>query len=143
MINRKLSITLCWLLLCLGGCQFTPVAEYDPQLRNLLVRTSVEVEDFWQQMQAQPADQRQFNHYSQRYHKTKLDFQVMLKLNQMRPNNEESIQQTQNLLTLWQQDIDSHQKKDAFKDFLLKRRIKEYQRVFTAMLAAEDAKDMK
>jgi hypothetical protein len=59
----------------------------------------------------------------------------------MRPNNQQSTTQAENLLTLWQQDIDSHQQKDGFKNFLLKRQLKEYQRVFSAMLIAEDAKD--
>lgn len=142
MTNGLLAQFLLGLLL-LTGCSTTLVAPYDPMLRAQLVRTSVEISSFWLRLQSTDATERQFNRYNTRYDEIEMDLLVLLKLNQMRPNNLESATQSQNLLTLWQQDITNHRQKDSFKDFLLKRRIKEYHRMFTAMLAAEDAKDMK
>lgn len=138
-------LNLVWLmglLMVLNGCSTTLVAPYDPQIRMLLVRSSVEIEEFWLQMQQTPVAERQFSHFSQYYQKIDIDLKVLLKLNQMRANNEDSTKQVENLLALWQQDIDKHKQKDSFKDFLLKRRVKEYQRMFSAMLVAENAKKM-
>lgn len=131
-----------YLITLLSACQSVTVAPYDAQVRNLLVRSWVKVEMFWQTMQAQDAAQRQFAQYSRDYRDIEVDLHVLLKLNQMRPDNDESIKQSENLLKLWQDDAAKHREKDGFKDFLLKRRIPQYQRVFDAMLKAEDAKDM-
>lgn len=141
-IKRLNFVWLTALMVLLSGCSTTLVAPYDPQIRMMLVRSSVEIEDFWQQMQQTPVAERQYSHFSERYQKINIDLKVLLKLSQMRANNEDSATQVENLLTLWQQDIDKHKQKDSFKDFLLKRRVKEYQRMFSAMLVAEDAKKM-
>ncbi|NQZ11231.1 MAG: hypothetical protein HRT35_29110 [Algicola sp.] len=130
------------LLLGLGGCQLTLVAPFDPETRSMLVRYSVEVDVFWVKMQQHSTAQRQYVNYQQRYEDIELNMLVLLKLNQMRNSNTESIKQLQNLLTLWQQDKANHRQKNGFKDFILKRRLNQYQRMFNAMLAAEDAKNI-
>lgn len=140
MLKIKFQLLFVWLLFALSGCMITLVAPYDPQVRSMLVRYSVEVDSFWLQMQSTPKEQRQFVNYKEDYQEIEVNLQVLLKLNKMRPKNEESTKQTENLLTLWQQDKANHEKKDGFSDFIVKRRIDEYQRMFHAMLVAEDAK---
>lgn len=124
----------------LGGCQLSLIAPHDPETRSMLVRYSVEVDSFWLKMQHQPSDQRQYSDYEPGYEAIELNIKVLLKLNQMRVDNQESIKQMQNLLILWQQDKTNHRKKNGFKDGMLKRRISQYQRMFDAMLAAENSK---
>lgn len=133
---------LFYLLVLVSACQTTLIAPYDADVRNLLVRSSVKVEMFWQDMQQTPADQRQYQKYHDDYKDISVDLKVLLKLNQMRPNNEDSVKQTEILIQLWQDDMTKHQQKDTFKDFLLKRRLDQYQREFDAMLATEDVKDI-
>lgn len=141
--RQQLSLWLTAIfVLLLSACSTTLVAQYDPQIRANLVRTSIEIDSFWTQLQATPQDQRQYAKSADFYQAQLINIKVLLKLNQMRPNNDESSKQTENLLTLWQQDMQKHKEKDGFKNFLLKRRVVEYQRIFTAMLAAEDAKDL-
>ena len=142
MLNRKYAFIWLCLLFGLSGCETTLVSPYDPQVRSMLVRYSVEVDSFWQQMQQTPKALRQYQHYADRYDDIELNLQVLLKLNQLRTKNEESTKQTENLLKLWIQDKSNHQQKDGFKDFLLKSRLKQYQRMFEAMLVAEDAKNI-
>lgn len=127
--------------LLLSACQTTIIAPYNADVRNLLVRSWVKVDMFWQTMSEQPQDERRYANYATQYRDIEIDLKVLLKLNQMREQNSESIKQSENLLSLWQDDIAKHQQKDSFKDFLLKRRLDQYQRVFDAMLSAEDAKD--
>lgn len=142
MRNLKTRFILLWLLFGLSACSTTFVAPFNPEVRSMLVRYSVEVDSFWQQLKEDPVEQRQFIHYEKDYNDIEKNLKILLKLNQMRAQNEESSQQTENLLKLWQQDKTSHKEKDSFKDFLLKRRVKEYQRIFSAMLIAEDAKNI-
>ena len=140
MFKTKFQFVLVWLLFALSGCMVTLVAPYDPEVRSMLVRYSVEIDSFWKQMQAVPKDNRQFIDYKKDYQAIEVNLQVLLKLNKMRPNNDESTKQSENLLTLWQQDIAAHEKKNSFSDFIVKRRVEQYQRMFHAMLVAEDAK---
>lgn len=140
MLKTKFRLVFVWLLFSLSGCMVTLVAPFDPEVRSMLVRYSVEIDSFWQQMQTVPKDQRQFLYYKDDYQQIEVNLQVLLKHNKMRPKNDESTKQTENLLTLWQQDKANHEKKNGFSDFILKRRVEEYQRMFNAMLVAEDAK---
>ncbi|NQY38058.1 MAG: hypothetical protein HRT37_24540 [Alteromonadaceae bacterium] len=140
-INRQ-NLLFAILLTLLCGCQLTQVATYDPQIRNLLVRSSVEVERFWQDMMLVPGEERQYKHFLKQYKGIEFELAVLLKLNQMRPLNDESTTQAQILLELWQEYMSTHTRTNKFKDFLIKQRITQYQRVFNALLVAEEAKDI-
>lgn len=140
MLKIKFQFVIVWLLFGLSGCMITLVAPYDPEVRSMLVRYSVEVDSFWQQMQAAPKEQRQFANYKDDYQEIEVNLQILLKLNKMRPKNDESSKQTENLLTLWQEDKANHEKNNNISNFIVRRRVEQYQRMFHAMLVAEDAK---
>ena len=130
----------CYLLISLNTCQWARIANYDPQINLLLVQSKVKIDNFWQQLLSQPIEKRQFSRFESDYQAIYFDLKVLLELNQRRVANQESIKQTNNLLTLWQQDMEKHQQQNNFKTFLLKRRRDPYQRLINAMLSAEKIK---
>ena len=136
-------IAFIYILISLSACQWNRIADHDPQIDLLLVQSKVKIDTFWQDMALQPAAKRQFNRYESAYQDIHFDLKVLLELNQRRIDNQESITQTNNLLTLWRQDISRHKQQNSFKNFFLKRRHSEYQRMLISMLKAEQVKPLK
>ena len=85
------TFAIAFLALLISACQTTIIAPYDADVRNQLVRSWVKVDLFWQNMSEQPANERTYAQYQQQYRDITIDLKVLLKLNQMRPQNDESI----------------------------------------------------
>ncbi|KZN61973.1 hypothetical protein N473_20740 [Pseudoalteromonas luteoviolacea CPMOR-1] len=133
-----------WLvaLICftLSACQWAKIAHHDPQVELLLVQAKVKIEMHWQRMLLAEKQSRDFINYKQNYHDIEIDIQVLKALNEHRVYNSESVIQSEHLLELWRQDISVHQQQNTMSDFVIKRRVKQYNRVLTAMLVAENVK---
>ncbi|WP_010386086.1 hypothetical protein [Pseudoalteromonas rubra] len=137
---RMKQVVLVYCCVFMTACQLVPVASYEPEVRNLLVRTSVEVDFFWRNMRSIDVSARQFERFSKMYTDIEKDIMAIRQFNLLRENNSESIRQSEILLELWRKDRASHQSSNGFSNFKIKRRLNEYQRVFNAMMAGESAK---
>ena len=93
MKNTLKQFNLMWLfsfMIVASGCSTNLVAPYDPQIRMMLVRSSVEIEDFWQQMQQTPVAERQYSHFSERYQKINLDLKTTWKISRNETDQKEN-----------------------------------------------------
>lgn len=137
MIKHAFSFLL---LLSLTACGVTPVATKHPQVEFLLVQNKVSIDIHWQQLLTQDAEARSYAQFAPQYQSILPRLKMLLELNKMRDHNEDSIEQSENLMALWLRDMKYHEEKNTISDFVIKRRTQQYQRMFDAMLLAENAK---
>lgn len=129
-------------LLTLSACQWSKLAERDPQVELLLIQVNVKIEAHWKKILLVPAHERKFARYQESYHLIANDLNVLLQLNKSRVDNQESIIQMENVLTMWQQDLNKHKHDNTVTDFIAKRREQQYQRTIYAILKGEQVKPL-
>lgn len=132
---------LFWLyVVLLTGCSLQLVATYDPQTEMQATAIEKKVDYFYRTIQLKPVNQRPYREYEKNYLEIEVDIRALLRRQQRRVNNQETIKQVDMLATLWSQDKNAHQQSDSISDFTIKRRISQYQRMFTAIINGEMAK---
>jgi len=136
-INR---VVLILVLLFLTACQWSRVADYDPQVDLLLVESKVKIDAHWQRMLQLPQHERKFDRFKAGYLDINHDLNVLEELNNRRSDNQDSITQTKSAVTLWRQDMRRHEQEGYLSDFAIKRRQNAYRRLLNALLAAEKTK---
>ncbi len=143
--NSKQKIFLLFLisfpLFSLYSCRVQYVASYDQVVQNEIIKISSEVDMFYGKLLETPEDQRSYDDFKDDYLKIEVDLRTLLTRNEIRPLNDESIQQTKNALDLWLDDKDQHRTKNTVSDFTLKLHRKQFQRIFVAMAIGESVKE--
>ena len=133
-----LKLLIC--LLLLSGCSLSLIADYDEQTLERLERIERDIEHLYLSMQTLKAHQRQYNRFSGQYLELEINIRSMKRRQARRKNNSETLQQANILVQLWQQDMLNHQKNKTLSDFLVKRRMNQYQRLMNALITGELAK---
>lgn len=141
-LNSKIAF-LALALMLMAGCSWMKVAEYDQQVNDQILETAEKVDRFWNYMAALPDSSRTYAEFKTEYAGVESEIKLLLLRQHLRQFNELSINQTQKLLELWQDDIKQHKEKDGFSDFIIKRRQKQYFEVFVAIARGEQAKNSK
>ncbi|MDN3610584.1 hypothetical protein QWZ16_12805 [Vibrio ostreicida] len=127
-------------LLLLVGCSLQLVAPYDPPTATQINLIEKKIDYMYRKAEQLPPDKRQYQRFAKDYIEVDVEIRALLRRQQRRPNNTETIKQVDILSTLWEQDKMMHYKKNALSNFMINRRTVQYQRMFTALVNGENAK---
>ncbi len=136
----KRVIPAYFLLLFLTGCSLQMVAPYDLQTVSQIAEVEKKIDYLYRSAELLPESDRQYEQFAQQYTEIDVDIRALLRRQQRRDKNTETIKQVDILLDLWTQDRNTHQEKDSLSTFIIKRRLDQYQRMFTALIKGENAK---
>ncbi|WP_345196488.1 hypothetical protein [Kistimonas scapharcae] len=98
------------------------------------------IERLYLNIQMQKEKERQYQLYTKQYIDIDINIRALERRQARRENNQETLEQTQILAQLWQQDMKAHQRKDVLSDFLIKRRQEQYRQLIDTILRGEFAK---
>jgi len=139
---KRLIITH-FLLLCLfltSGCAVEMISPYDDKTVEQMERIDQKIDHFYLILQSVPEKDRSFTHYSSVYLDIDVQIRSLERRQEVREKNEETLKQTRILASLWKQDIAIHKKQNSISDFMIKRRMSQYQRLMNTMIVGELAK---
>ncbi|MBN3492613.1 hypothetical protein [Vibrio neptunius] len=132
-----------WIAACLmllSGCTLRLVAPYDPQTVQQAQSIERDIDYLYLSLQALPESERRYREFSEQYLNIDVNVRGLERRQQRREQNQETIKQAQTLVQFWQQDMRAHKKKQTLSDFLIKRRIDQYERLIDALIRGELAK---
>ncbi|NLS11957.1 hypothetical protein HGP28_03510 [Vibrio sp. SM6] len=116
------------------------VASYDARSVDHMYKLETKIDRFYQTLKYTPVARRGYADFRDRYFDIDVEIRALLRQQQRRANNQETVQQVTILAQLWAQDKQQHQQQNRLSDFVVERRIKQYQRLFDALIAGENAK---
>ncbi|USD34650.1 MULTISPECIES: hypothetical protein [Vibrio] len=132
-----------WLAACLlllTGCTLRLVAPYDLQTVQQAQSIERDIEFLYLSLQALPENERLYSRFADQYLKIDVNIRGLERRQARREQNQETLKQAQTLVQFWQQDMKTHQQKHTLSDFLIKRRLDQYQRLIDALIRGELAK---
>ena len=132
-----------WLAACLlllTGCTLRLVAPYDLQTVQQAQSIERDIEFLYLSLQAVPENERLYSRFADQYLKIDVNIRGLERRQARREQNQETLKQAQTLVQFWQQDMKTHQQKHTLSDFLIKRRLDQYQRLIDALIRGELAK---
>lgn len=124
----------------LSACSLQLVAEFDPRTVVALESIDKKIDRLYLTMKMLPKEQRSYSKFAATYLDIDVDIRALQRRQQVRSLNEESMKQVDILAEFWQQDIKAHKQKDGLSDFLINRRVDQYQRLISTIIAGEMAK---
>lgn len=127
----------CWLL---SGCSLSLIADFDEQTLNQLERIERDIEHLYLTMQVLEDNQRQYDHFTNQYIELDINIRAMQRRQGWREKNSETLKQANTLVQFWQQDMQYHRQHQTLSDFIIKRRMNQYQRLMNALITGELAK---
>ncbi len=130
------------LLLNVTGCAVKFVSDYDPAVKEEIIRVAKEVDQFWGALLDTDRAQRSYDNFAEQYNQIESDIRALVMRNEIRLNNAESTRQAQIALELWSEDRALHKQNNNFSDFEAKNHRRQFTRLFTTMAKAEEAKKM-
>ncbi|MCG9681561.1 hypothetical protein L1D31_03180 [Vibrio sp. Isolate23] len=132
-----------WLAACLlllTGCTLRLVAPYDLQTVQQAQSIERDIEFLYLSLQALPENERLYSRFVDQYLKIDVNIRGLERRQARREQNQETLKQAQTLVQFWQQDMKTHQQKHTLSNFLIKRRLDQYQRLIDALIRGELAK---
>ncbi|MCG9595184.1 hypothetical protein L1D15_00465 [Vibrio sp. Isolate25] len=132
-----------WLAACLlllTGCTLRLVAPYDLQTVQQAQSIERDIEFLYLSLQALPENERLYSRFADQYLKIDVNIRGLERRQARREQNQETLKQAQTLVQFWQQDMKTHQQKHTLSNFLIKRRLDQYQRLIDALIRGELAK---
>ncbi len=124
----------------LNSCSYSRLADYDQRTADKIVEISRMINLFYVNLSEQPVDERPYSKSIESYNRVQVEIETLLLMNQMRADNEESIKQTENLLTLWTKYKNTHKEKDKYSDAMIMLNKKAMQRIIVAIATGEKLK---
>jgi hypothetical protein len=124
----------------LSSCTYSRLADYDQKTADKIIEISKLVNQFYLNLSDQPPDARQYHKSAEAYNRIEVEIETLLLMNRMRANNEESIKQTENLLSLWVKYKDKHKEKDDYSDAMIDLNRKLIKRNIVAIATGEQLK---
>ncbi len=140
-IKTRLAF-LCCFLGVLTGCATQLVAPYDQASLKQMEQISTQINRFYLTQSYLDKPQRSFVAAQQHYLDIEVSLHTLKTRQSIRPVNSETLKQSELALTWWQEDRMKHQKKNSLSDFMIKRRMEQYQKLFISMIRGEAAKNM-
>lgn len=132
----------CLLLSLLSGCSLTGVSNYDKSTVDDVTRISRDVDLFYFELQDTPLSERQYAAFQSRYNQIYVDLRALQLRQSARANNALTLEQVQIAIKLWEGDRAMHKEKNSFPNVLIKLHQSQFQRVFTAIMTGEQAKEL-
>ena len=123
----------------LAGC-LQLVAPYDDQTEREIFAAARTVDQFYGELLEARADARRYARFADRYVQIETELRALVLRNEVRPLNEDSVEIARNILTLWTQAKDRHQKRDGYEPGAARLDRDRFARMFRYALAAERLK---
>ncbi|CAG8999231.1 MAG: hypothetical protein CENE_01200 [Candidatus Celerinatantimonas neptuna] len=135
-------VFLIWIALTLGmtACSMVQVAPYDPNTMDSLQSIDQHIDKLYLTMLTLPEQKRTYQHFSSDYLNLQVMIRALVRMQQYRDNNAETLKQSQLLAKLWAQGMHLHQKKGVLPDFMIRLRQSQYQRLLATMMKGESYK---
>jgi hypothetical protein len=125
--------------LLLVGCAVTMVSPYDDETREATLATAKMVDGFYVDL-LEIEGNRPYMAWSSRYTEIETELRALLRRNQVRSMNSESITISANLLDLWLKAKERHKERNDYTDGNAKLDWKRLARVLGYALEAEEVK---
>lgn len=139
MKQTKLFLLIITIIL-LSSCAVQMVADYDQNTAYKIVEISKMVNMFYIKLADHSPNERQYIKFMADYQQIEVELEALVLLNRMRPLNEESTQQAENILELWQKYKKKHKEKNSYNDVQIKLHRNRFNRNFAAMALGEKLK---
>lgn len=133
-----LTIFIIFALLC--ECRVKLIADYDATVAEAIIKLAKDVDTFYAQLLETPGDKRDYNEFADKYLAIEVELRSLIIRNKVRPLNKESIGIAENTLELWLKYKNKHKEVNIYKDALAKQHRNRFDKLFTAMAVAEEAK---
>ena len=128
-------------LMIITGCTIRYVAQYDPDVEEEIYVISKKVDVFFGKLIETSKDERTYQKFKNEYIEIEAELRLLLRRNQIRALNDETVAQINTTLELWLDDKAKHAQNDTVSDFIAKKHREQYSRLFIAMIKGETAKD--
>lgn len=139
--TRCMAFGVVVILTAVAGCAYRYMAEYDPGVEEEIYAISRKVDIFFGRLLETPKEERKYQYFKNDYVEVEADLQLLLRRNEIRSLNGETVQQINIALELWLDDKAKHAGKDTVSDFIAKKHQEQYGRLFIAMVKGESAKN--
>ncbi|OUL58391.1 hypothetical protein [Pseudoalteromonas ulvae] len=130
------------LSLMMQGCAYKWVAKYDAALVAETLVVAKQVDRFYGHLIESPHSHRPYENYKTEYIDIEVNLRSLMLQHKTRSLNDESIAIAQITLDKWLKYKQAHQEKDSYKTVLANNHRARMTRLFTAMVVAEEAKNM-
>lgn len=131
------------LLLFFHGCAIKLVADYDAEITKEIINLSKQVNRFYGILLEKNESKRNYDLFKEKYITIEVNLRALIIQNRARPLNEESISIAETTLEKWLKYKEKHKTNNNYKSSLAGNHRVRFNRLFTAMLVAEEAKKSK
>lgn len=121
-------------------CTLQLVADYDQSTLQQLELVAKKVDRLYVELSYTPEQQRTYQKVTSQYLDIEVSLEALKTRQQLRALNELTLKQVDITISLFRQDRELHKQRNTVSDFLLKRRRKQYNRLFISMIKGEEAK---
>lgn len=121
-------------------CTLQLVADYDQSTLQQLELVAKKVDRLYVELSYTPEQQRSYQKVASQYLDIEVSLEALKTRQQLRELNELTLKQVDITISLFRQDRELHKQRNTVSDFLLKRRRKQYNRLFISMIKGEEAK---
>lgn len=137
---KKIILLLIPFFFLISSCKVQYVADYNERVEEEILKVYEDIERFYLRMSLVSENERTFNKFEADYLNIEISLQTLFLRNKIRPLNDESIKQTENIITLWNKVKEEHKNEDKVKSYILQKHRGHFQRMFIAMLIGEEKK---
>jgi hypothetical protein len=138
---KYIALGFTLVLMTSTGCTLRYVAQYDPEVEEEIYVISKKVDIFFGKLLETSKDERTYQPFKNEYIEIEADLRLLLRRNEIRALNDETVAQIKTTLELWLDDKAKHAQKETVSDFIAKKHWEQYSRLFIAMIRGETAKD--
>lgn len=139
---KGVALGIVIMLMAATGCTQQYVADYDERVVEDVHVISKKIDVFFGTLIETPQDHRGYQACKDTYIDIEADLRLLLRRNEIRPLNDETIKQINIALRLWLDDKAKHEEKNTVSNFIAKKHREQFGRLFIAIAKGEMAKDM-
>ena len=112
---KKAKLLLLFIsILLVSSCAIKLVSDYDQDTVNKIVEISKMVDLFYLNLVENESLERNYNKFAEDYKLIEVEIRALTLMNKMRPQNEDSIKNSVNLLTNWIEIKNEHRQSDSY-----------------------------
>lgn len=138
---KLIALGFTLVLMTTAGCTYRYVSQYDPEVEEEIYIISKKVDVFFGKLLETSKDERTYQQFKNEYIEIEADLRLLLRRNEIRALNDETVAQIKTTLELWLDDKTKHVQKETVSDFIAKKHQEQYSRLFIAMIKGETAKN--
>lgn len=134
-------VLLCVAVIGFSGCSLLSViSDFDQASLDQMQLINKKIDRMFITLQLTDKSERKFARFKNMYIDIAVEINALKSMQLARSSNELTLQQVDTLVKFWQQERESHQKKDTVSNIIIKLHHSQYNRLMMAMIKGEEAK---